>query len=196
MSSLRYRSLAAALAIGAAALLAVAMPLSASAHDTLESADPADGASVDSLDAVTLTFSGTLLSIGEDQRSAAIQVTKDDRFYETDCPALVDNTATTDVALGAAGTYNVLWQVVSSDGHTISGEYTFDYAPADGAEQSDGADVSACGDAAGTTDQPSDDAVLIGAAATIGGLAIIGVVVAILVGRRRGRSDFGPPGQD
>ncbi|MFD1714289.1 copper resistance protein CopC [Amnibacterium flavum] len=194
--SLRSRLAPALVVLGFGTLLALGAPLAASAHDQLESTDPAEGATVESLDAITLTFSGTLLSIGEDQRSAAIQVTSGDRFYEAGCPVLVDNTATTDVALGGAGTYDVLWQVVSSDGHTISGEYSFDYAPADGTEQSEGSATPLCGDSTAAADQPSDDAVLIGAAFTIGALAIIGVVVAIIFGRRRNAGGFGPPGQD
>jgi methionine-rich copper-binding protein CopC len=171
-----------------AAGLALAAPMAASAHDSLVSTTPAEGTTVSQADSVELTFSGTLLSIGEDQRSAAIQVSHEGRYFEVACPKLVDKTATAEVALGEAGDYTVLWQVVSSDGHTISGEYSFDYEPAAEAEVSSGSDKPACGDpatAAGADGAPSDDTILLGAAAGVGALAIIGVVVAVIVGRRR-----------
>jgi len=166
-----------------------AAPTAAIAHDSLTGAEPAAGSTVGQVEQVTLSYSGTLLSIGEDQRSAALQVMRDGRYFETGCPRLVDNTASVDVALGEAGSYEVLWQVVSSDGHTISGEYEFDYTPDDGAAASDGAEAPACGEAAEETGGPSDDAILIGAAVGIGVLALIGVGVAIILGRRRGTPD-------
>lgn len=172
-----------------ALLLALAPAGAASAHDSLEAATPSDGETVTELASVELTFSGTLLSIGEDQRSAAIQVKRDGKYYEAACPTLVDRTASVDVALGDAGDYDVVWQVVSSDGHTISGEYTFAYEPADDAATASGADAPACGESSADPGAPSDDSILIGAAVGIGALAIIGVVVAIIVGRRR--NDFG-----
>lgn len=185
----RSRLFAAALAVlGLASLGAVAPALPASAHDQLIAASPEDGATVTDLTEIELVFSATLLSIGEDQRSSAIQVVHDGRYYETACPALVDDTATVAVEPGSPGLYEVRWQVVSSDGHTISDAYTFDYEPADGTSAAGGADTPACGEADGgepPADQPSDDSILIGAAAGIGGLAAIGVVIAILLGRRR-----------
>ncbi|BDI23514.1 copper resistance CopC family protein [Herbiconiux sp. L3-i23] len=177
-----------------AVLLALAPAGAASAHDSLESATPADGETVVELSSVELSYSGTLLSIGEDQRSAAIQVTRDGRYFEAGCPTLVDNTASVDVALGEAGQYEVVWQVVSSDGHTISDSYEFTYDPLDGTDVAEGADAPACGEASSDTDGPSDDAILIGAAVGIGALAVVGVVLAIVFGRRRG--DFGRPAAD
>jgi copper resistance protein C len=167
------------------------------AHDQLESTDPAADSTVESLESITLSYSGTLLSIGEDQRSAAIQVVQGDRYYELECPTLVDNTASVPVALGSAGDYEVRWQVVSSDGHTISGDYAFTYEPADGAAAAEGSTTPMCGDASADDGGPSDDAILIGAAGGIGGLAVIGVAIAVIVGRlRRGRDDFPTPPAD
>ena len=41
-----------------------------------------------------------------------------------------------------------MWQVVSSDGHPVSGSYTFTYAPAAGAAEADGSAEPACSSAA------------------------------------------------
>ncbi len=182
------RTSVAALAIaGLAAIGALVPALSASAHDQLVSTSPADGSTVTELSNIELTYSATLLSIGEDQRSAAIQVVHDGRYYESACPTLRDNTASVAVAPGSAGDYEVRWQVVSSDGHTISGQYSFVYQPGSGAAAAEGADAPACGgeEAGASADQPSDDSILIGAAVGIVGLAAIAIVVAVFLGRRR-----------
>jgi len=182
-------ALPAAVLFGAA--LALAGPLSASAHDSLVSSDPAADADVTSaLSGVTLTFSGTPLNLGEGQRSNAVEVRHDGRNYETDCVALSDKNVTVPVALGEAGDYEVVWQVVSSDGHPASGSYTFTYTPAPGAEQAEGSPTPACAATAASSGGAaaagaSDDTILITAAAGIGALAVVGVVVAILFGRRR-----------
>jgi hypothetical protein len=57
-------------------------------------------------------------------------------------------TASTGAALGAAGEYTLLWQVVSGDGHPVSGEFGFTWEPAAGAELSTGS--AAPGDCHGT----------------------------------------------
>jgi methionine-rich copper-binding protein CopC len=184
------RSASAALSAAAlAALLTLAPAGAASAHDSLESTSPEDGATVETLGQVQLSFSGRLLSVGEDQRSAAIQVSHDGEYFEASCPKLVDKTATVDVALGEAGDYDVAWQVVSSDGHTIFGDYTFTYAPASGTAAADGSDSPACGEAAAADAGANDDAILIGAAVGIGAIAVIGVLIAIFLGRRRSRAE-------
>ncbi|MDY0909513.1 copper resistance protein CopC [Microbacterium sp. CFBP9034] len=37
--------------------------------------------------------------------------------------------------LGAAGDYRVLWRAVADNGHPISSEYSFTYAPVEGLQQ-------------------------------------------------------------
>ncbi|BDZ44620.1 copper resistance CopC family protein [Naasia aerilata] len=185
---MRWTPLRALATLAGAAALALAAPLAASAHDSLSSSTPAADSTVDSADEVALTFSGVLLELGDGQQSTAIQVRRDGRYYETACPALSDRTASVPVALGAAGTYDVLWQVVSSDGHPVSGTYSFTYAPAAGAEAAEGSAQPACGQAAGAATGPSDDTILLVAAGGVVALAVVGVVVALLLGRRRTRA--------
>jgi methionine-rich copper-binding protein CopC len=185
---MRWTPLGALATLVGAVALALAAPLAASAHDTLSSSTPADGATVDSLDAVTLTFSDVLLELGEDQQSTAIQVRQNGRYFETDCPALSNRTVSVPVGLGAAGEYEVVWQVVSADGHPVSGSYTFTYAPASGTAEAAGAAQPACGQAATAAAGPSDDAVLLGAAVGVVAIAAVGVAIVVLLGRRRSRA--------
>jgi methionine-rich copper-binding protein CopC len=132
------------------AALAVAGASSASAHDALESSTPAAGevVTVDPT-VVALTYSDELLTLGGDTSAFAIQVTDaSGGFHENGCVAVDGLVASTDIALGEAGTYTATWQVVSSDGHPTSGSYTFEYQPVDTANALPGMPAApACGDA-------------------------------------------------
>ncbi|SFS02833.1 hypothetical protein SAMN04487846_1611 [Microbacterium sp. cf046] len=127
------RSLGRALTAAAAALLLagagllVASP--ASAHDELVSSDPAADSSLDALPAeLTLTFSGELAT---DPGATELQVTDASGASLADGEPVVDGTTVTQPLSGAAsGAVTVLWKVVSSDGHPISGEFGFTVAEA------------------------------------------------------------------
>ena len=134
----------------AAALgLALGIAAPASAHDSIVGTVPASGSTV-SVDprTVSLTFSKPLLTLGGGTNGFAVVVTDPaGRFQESGCMTIADTVASTKVALGGAGTYTVVWQVVSSDGHPTSGTYTFDYAPDAGTLVSPGRTVApACGE--------------------------------------------------
>ena len=120
------RSLAAVI-IAAILLIFSAVLLSASpasAHDELVSTDPAAGAAVDALpEQLTLTFSGELAT---DQGATELQVTDAaGTSLANGDPVVAETTVTQPLAGTASGAITVLWKVVSSDGHPISGEYTF-----------------------------------------------------------------------
>lgn len=109
-------------ALAALALLVPALP--ASAHDQLISSDPAADAVLDAMPAeITLTFSAELLSDGGGN---VVEVTDAAGTALADGPTVVDGTTVTQALTGAAsGPLTVLWRVVSSDGHPISGEFAF-----------------------------------------------------------------------
>ncbi len=196
---IRHRLAALAAAAGVGLVLATAGASAASAHDTLEQSDPAANATVKTLDAVTLTFSADPL--GADGATVIQVIGPDRKYYETACPDLNGPAVSSPVALGVAGTYEVLWRVVSSDGHPISGSYTFAYAPDGSATAATGSATAAtgsatpkCGPASAPTapaDAPAatagDDSGLwvglgIGAVVLIG----VGIGAAVLArGRRR-----------
>jgi hypothetical protein len=147
---------------------------------------------VTSVPEISQTFSENLIDAGEGNFA---EVTGPDGLhYESGCSGLSGPTVTTPVALGAAGTYHVAWRAVSSDGHPIADEYTFEYAPAADAVVAEGSSEAACaaesqGDAAITDGADTDtDAVPAGTDPAIDGLALglgIGgagiVVVAVVV---------------
>ncbi|WP_432524091.1 copper resistance CopC family protein, partial [Kineococcus sp. SYSU DK006] len=117
-----------ALLLGAGLPLALAAP--AAAHDRLVSTDPADGAPVEvAPDAVALTMSSTPLALG-----TQVQVSGPAGVVSTGEPRIVDEVVTQALTgERPAGTYEVQWRVTSSDGHPISGSFTFTTARAAGA---------------------------------------------------------------
>lgn len=113
-----------ALAVAAVAVFGVATP--AWAHDALTGSDPAADATVDAVPAqLTLSFNAELLAAG----GTEVQVTDAAGTAIADGAAVVSGTTVTQPLLpGATGTIAVLWRVVSSDGHPISGEFSFTVA--------------------------------------------------------------------
>lgn len=119
-----FRPIALAASVLAAFLILVS-PLSASAHDALTASSPEADSSVATLPSeLTLTFSADLLG-GEG--STEVVVMDADENSVTDGDATVSGPVVTQplVSAAAAGEYHVIWKVVSSDGHPISGEYYF-----------------------------------------------------------------------
>ncbi|WP_426625627.1 copper resistance CopC family protein [Leifsonia sp. McL0607] len=141
------RGIAAVGAVLVAAALALVPAAAASAHDYLVETSPASGAvQTDPLTQVSLTFNDRVLDLTGNGSSAILQVTSGGRYFETGCPTVLDRSVTAPVALGAAGAYTVDWQIVSADGHTVSGTYGFEYRPAAGATPaSAGASAPTCG---------------------------------------------------
>lgn len=107
----------------------------------------------------------------------------DDRHYATACPAVDGAIASAPAELGPAGEYTVAWRVVSADGHPITGDFTFEWAPAAGEPVAEGAAEAVCASAAGTDDAVggADDT---DAAASVAGteLAWIAGAAAVAIG--------------
>ncbi|MFH8252490.1 copper resistance protein CopC [Microbacterium sp. B2969] len=112
----------AALAIAVAAVFATTAP--ASAHDELLSSDPAADATLDALPAqLTLTFSG-LISTEPGANEVAVTDAAGTSLVDG-APTASDTVLTQKLSGEASGLVTVLWKAVSSDGHPISGEYSF-----------------------------------------------------------------------
>lgn len=112
------------LALAGALLLAalIALPAPAQAHDTLLSTDPEDGATLEtSPEEVTFTFSADILDV-----SPLVRISDDDGEEVAEIVPTIDGpTATAAVEEPLpAGTYDIQWRVVSSDGHPIEGTLT------------------------------------------------------------------------
>ncbi|MEZ0165748.1 copper resistance protein CopC [Kineococcus sp. LSe6-4] len=189
-----------ALAAGFLALAGgVATAGPAAAHDRLESTDPTDGATVATApDAVVLTMSSTPLALG-----TLVRVTGPDGTVVSGGDPQIVDTDVSEPLTGArpAGTYQVEWRITSSDGHPVSGSFSFTAtaaaggsqapaspAPTDAASPSEGAGATASSPAAVDPSDPvaSDgDRWLI--AAGIGAVVVVGAVGGVIGYRRRRR---------
>lgn len=120
------RRFAVGLAVATVAVLATAAP--ASAHDSLVHSTPeADERLATAPESITLTYSGELLVLGDSTEGAVVLVVDDDgRDWATGTVDVSGRTVTAALEPGmpAAG-YQVRWQVVSEDGHPISGVVPF-----------------------------------------------------------------------
>lgn len=116
--------LVAAIAAAFALIGAVAAAPPALAHDELVSTDPAADTTMAELPAeLTLTFSS---EIADDEGANVVEVTDETGADLTDGALSVrDNILTQPLSGPASGAVTVLWKVVSSDGHPISGEFSF-----------------------------------------------------------------------
>lgn len=192
----------ATLLLGAGLTLAVATP--AQAHDELVSSYPeADSTITGSPAEITLSFSGELIA---GMQSAAVEViAPDGQNIATDAPSEDGTSITQHLAPNPpAGLFTVRWKVVSSDGHPISGEYTYTVAPTDAVPSSPAATPSTAPQTptptATATEAPADNgyggetsgggdtfAIL----AVVGGVIILGgaLVIVLMVGRERRRRD-------
>ncbi len=110
------------LAVGLLAAPGLAAP-PASAHTTLVSTDPADGAALDiGPDRVTATFNEDL----QPTFAAMTVVGPDGNRWSSDDAAVQGVTAGVGMRpLGPAGRYTVNYRVTSADGHVVSGSWSF-----------------------------------------------------------------------
>lgn len=198
----RFTVLAAVAAVVAAVpVLGLASP--AAAHNYLVASTPAADSTLTELpESFVITTNEALLDLGGEGKSFALQVRDSDGLYYGDgCVAVSDASMSSVAAIGDAGEYTVLWQVVSADGHPVSGEYAFTWDPTDASVASTGsAAAPVCGtepDDSATASPPedTDDSAAAVADADLGdviwiGGAIVAVVLAIgvtlfVTGRRK-----------
>lgn len=133
MAGVLRRAVLAAL-VAVAAVLGFAAP--ASAHNFYVSSTPAVDEVLTTLpDEFVVTTNDNLLDLGGSGNGFIIEVTGPDGLYYGDgCVTVSGPSVSMPAALGAAGDYVLAWQVISADGHTVSGEVPFEWRPAEGAE--------------------------------------------------------------
>ena len=149
------------------------------AHNFLVSSTPAAGQTLTTLPAKFLiTTNEGLLDLSGHGAGFAFDVEDSHhRFYGDGCVSVTGPSMATTPALGAAGTYRVIWQVVSADGHIVSDEYTFTWAPVGAFTPSVGAAAPRdCGGKSGGTAAPDSH---LGAHATTQPAANLGLVLGI-----------------
>lgn len=201
--------------IAMAAMLGIAP---AQAHNAFVSSNPVAGSVVtEQVGTFVITTSDVLLDSGADSPTTFIQVRGPGDaglYYGDGCASVEGASVTMPAELGEAGEYTVYWGVVSTDGHPITGDYTFTWQPADGQELSEGfADAPTCGVAPPASETPApetaapvvptdtattapsadqentaaaaSDILWIGAAL---GVLVLAAVIVLVVVRTRGRS--------
>ena len=200
------RRIAVGLAVAAFAVLAIAAP--ASAHDSLVTSTPGADERLDvAPESIVLTFSGELLVLGDSTLGAVVIVVDEHgRDWVSGDVVVSGNTVTTPVDPGMpdAG-YQVRWQVVSEDGHPISGIVPFTIGDADpmvstnangSASEPSDADTDANAATGSASDQTTTDAdgiprvLLIGA----GGAVLAAAAFALYRFLRRPRTASAAPG--
>lgn len=104
-------------------LAAVLWPVPASAHNVLKGSDPAEGASVPRLDRVTLTFDQPVRA-----DFAKLALTgPDGARYDAGLTVRGEVVTATVKPLTTGGPYVIGWQIVSNDGHPVTGTIRFTY---------------------------------------------------------------------
>lgn len=131
-------ALAAAVALAGASIVGVST--AASAHNFIVSTTPAEGSTLTTLPAqFEVTTNDDLLDVTGNADAFVLDIVDSDGLYYGDgCITVNGPTMATDAALGTAGTYTVTYQLVSADGHTVAGEYEFEWAPESAHEASRG----------------------------------------------------------
>ena len=122
------RSLLAVLLAAPLVLVGVAAP--ASAHNSLISANPVDGSTVEvAPGTIDLVFSEPAIALG----TQVLVLGPESTSLGTGEPVLLGSTVSQPLAAERpAGAYTVEWRVTSQDGHPISGQLTFDATSAVG----------------------------------------------------------------
>ncbi|MEO5535323.1 MAG: copper resistance CopC family protein [Pseudolysinimonas sp.] len=186
----------------AAVMLFTGAAAPAWAHSVIIASTPTADETLTALpDTFSVTANETLLNLG-DQGVFALQIRDAaGRYYGDGCVKVVDATMSATPALGASGTYTVLWQVISADGHPVSGEIPFSWeAPVGFTPAPNYASAPACGEdpasepsvAPSTSTAPPRDgsspALWIGI-----GVAIFGALIAVFIGIAAARTRREPP---
>lgn len=203
--SRRAASVVTALLLAGAGVLGSSSP--AAAHDELLSSYPSAETSVrTSPDEITLTFSAAL--VDADTPSVIEVVDATGRNVGAGAPGITGASITQHLSPEtAAGQYTVTWAVVSSDGHPISGEYSFTVgaaepaqtAPAGGTPGPSTASPSPSPSATTSAAAPNQNyggvtsggGELFPVLTLLAGVVILGggVIVVLLAGRERRRRD-------
>ncbi|MDO9591555.1 MAG: copper resistance protein CopC [Microcella sp.] len=212
MSSFRASALAPfAVASALAASLVVGLVAPASAHNSVVSSTPEQDEVVTVLpDTWQLTTNEDMLDLGGQGAGFALLIADDaGLFYGDGCVTVQGASMTTPAALGNPGLYSMVYQAISADGHTLSGELTFTWQPDESVEPHLGlAEPPVCGETASapapdndasadteSTDEPvaapepiepiNDEMPVVGIVGiALGALVLIGATVAIVAASR------------
>ena len=159
----------------------------ASAHAALEKTSPVAGSTVDTVPGfVTLTFDEA-----PQGKFSTIHITGPDGERKDSGPIAMNDATVSEHLNGSrpAGRYVVDWRVVSDDGHPISGQFTFTARTA-------GATIAVADPGKPVADGPGTSNATAVVISVIGGLVIVGGVLALYVRRRRGPASADGPADE
>lgn len=198
--TLEIRRLTLAGFVAIVAVLGIAAP--AQAHNYYVDSTPSIDATLTTMpEEFVITTNDNLLDLGAGNGGFLLEIVgPDGLFYGDGCVTVAGPSVSTAAAIGPAGAYELNWQAVSADGHTVSGAVPFTWAPAAGdASATAGAKTPpTCGGSSGVTgpttapqaasggssaDNSSMDALWIGGAVLA--VAIAGLATFLLLGRKK-----------
>ncbi|MEQ1736787.1 MAG: copper resistance protein CopC, partial [Rhodoglobus sp.] len=106
----------------------------------LADSTPAAGSTITELPGVfSVTTNEQLLDLTGNADGFALQVIDASGLYYGDgCLSVAAATLSAGASLGPGGDYTLIWQVVSEDGHPVSGEFGFSWRPTDAAQSTAG----------------------------------------------------------
>jgi methionine-rich copper-binding protein CopC len=172
--------------IAAAALVLAAAP-PASAHNYVVESTPADGEVLTALpEAWEVVTNEAMLYADNDAVFGLWARDADGLFYGDGCVVVSGTGMSAAPVIGAAGDYTLVYALISADGHPLTGEIPFEWAPTGEAEAATGSTEAArCGAEAPAEPAPAavspDVLWIVGAAGAVG----VAVIVTVLLARRR-----------
>ncbi|MGY3128663.1 methionine-rich copper-binding protein CopC [Agrococcus sp. UYP33] len=141
-----------------AAMTAVAVALLLPAHASVIGSTPEDGATItEQPGSLSVVLNEAIIDVPGAEGGNALEITDAAGLYYGDgCTTVDGDTISLDAELGAAGDYTLAYQVVSADGHAVSGEIAFAFEPVDAVGGPDGAAAApVCDTAAAPVETPS-----------------------------------------
>jgi copper resistance protein C len=119
----------AVIALALLAVLATATP--AQAHSYLVDSTPEAGGTLTTLpEKFSVTANEPLLDLAGNGSGFGLEIVDENGLYYGDgCVAVEGARLFTDAALGDPGRYVLIYQFVSADGHPVSDQFSFDWAP-------------------------------------------------------------------
>jgi copper resistance protein C len=195
----RVLGLVVGLLVVSASVLGLASP--AFAHNFLVSSTPAAGQTLTILPShFIITTNEGLLDLSGHGAGFAFDIEDAHHdFYGDGCVTVDGPSMSISPAIGAAGKYRVIWQIVSADGHIVSNAYTFTWKPsASFTPAKSYSHPQDCGGKSGGTAPPDPNlgqdatkqptanlGLVLGIGGGVVGLGVILTVVILLTGRRR-----------
>jgi copper resistance protein C len=153
MSRTALALLATTLMVGGSVL---GLAASAQAHNYVVASTPASDEVVTTLPGeFSVTTNAPLLTLGGSTDGFGLQVVDSaGTYYGDGCIQVTGATISSGATLGQPGDYTLIWQVVSEDGHPVSGEIAFSWQPEDATQESAGSSTPP--DCGGTISVPAE----------------------------------------